>query len=112
MNKVYSSFAEAVSDIPDGASIMLGLFGGPAGTPQNLLVALRDQQAKNLTVIVSNFGFAIRSIHTKTGEFRAKEFISPSVLLEKKQVKKVIVNWARPNRPGDQPGMWFIPLPR
>jgi 3-oxoacid CoA-transferase subunit A len=101
MNKVYSSFREAVVDIPDGARIMLGLFGGPAGTPQNLLIALRDHGAKNLTVIVSNFGFALRAIETKTGEFRPKEFISPSILLENKQVKKAIVNWARPNRPGE-----------
>jgi len=102
MNKVYTTFGEAVSDICDGASIMIGLFGGPAGTPQNLLVALRDHGAKDLTVIVSNFGFVLRSIPTKTGQFRPKDFISPSILLENKQVKKAIVNWTRSNRPGDK----------
>lgn len=101
MNKVYDSFMRAVSDIPDGASIMIGLFGGPAGTPQNLIVALRDRGVKNLTVIVANFGFVLRSIRTKTGEFRPKDFISPSILLENKQVKKAVVNWTRPNRAGE-----------
>lgn len=102
MNKVYDSFAPAITDIPDGASIMIGLFGGPGGTPQNLLVALRERGVKNLTIIVSNFGFVLRSIPTKTGEFRPKDFISPSILLENKQVKKAIVNWTRPNRPGEK----------
>lgn len=101
MNKVYDTFVRAVSDIPDGASIMIGLFGGPAGTPQNLIMALREHGVKNLTVIVSNFGFVLRSIKAKTGEFKPKDFNSPSILLENKQVKKAIVNWARPNRPGE-----------
>lgn len=81
---------------------MIGLFGGPGGTPQNLILALKEHGARELTVIVSNFGFVLRSIPTKDGEFRPKDFITPSALLEKKQVRKAIVNWTRPNRPGDK----------
>jgi 3-oxoacid CoA-transferase subunit A len=102
VKKVYDGFVRAVSDIADGASIMIGLFGGPAGTPQNLIAALRDRGVKNLTVIVANFGFVLRSIGTKTGEFKPKDFISPSILLENKQVKKAVVNWTRPNRAGEK----------
>ena len=38
-NKVLETFDEAVADIPDGASIMVGGFG-PPGLPQNLIAAL------------------------------------------------------------------------
>ncbi len=42
MNKVVPSFAQAVADVPNGAGIMIGGFGGPGGMPQYLIVALRD----------------------------------------------------------------------
>jgi acyl CoA:acetate/3-ketoacid CoA transferase alpha subunit len=38
-DKVFESFAAAVADIPDGASIMLSGFTEP-GTPHNLIRAL------------------------------------------------------------------------
>ncbi len=50
-NKVIESFAAAVADIPDGSSIMIGGFGGSGGQPTRLMLALRDQGAKNLTII-------------------------------------------------------------
>lgn len=95
-SKVYDSFSKAVADIPDGASIMIGLnVAGPAGVPQNLILALRDHGAKNLTVIASNFGWLIQ-----TGI--AKPFVTPAYLLETGQVKKAIVNWTRSTRPGEE----------
>jgi 3-oxoadipate CoA-transferase alpha subunit len=51
-NKVLATFDEAVADIPDGASIMVGGFG-PPGLPQNLLGALIRQGAKDLTIITN-----------------------------------------------------------
>ena len=42
MNKVVKDAAEAVRDIPDGASIMVSGFG-LCGIPENLIAALRDQ---------------------------------------------------------------------
>ena len=94
--KVFGSFKEAVADISDGASIMMGLnVAGPAGVPQNLILALRDHGAKELTVIASNYGWL-----TQTGI--AKQFVTPSYLLETGQVKKAIVNWTRSNRPGEE----------
>jgi 3-oxoacid CoA-transferase subunit A len=55
MNKVVSSADEAVRDIPDGATIMLGGFG-LAGIPENLIRALVRHGAKNLTTISNNMG--------------------------------------------------------
>ncbi len=55
ISKQVASAAEAVADIPDGASIMIGGFG-EAGSPIELIHALIDQGAKNLTVISNNTG--------------------------------------------------------
>jgi 3-oxoacid CoA-transferase A subunit len=54
-NKVYSSIDEIVADIPDGASIMFGGFGG-AGFPNNLIQGLARKGSKNLSVISNNCG--------------------------------------------------------
>ena len=44
-DKVYPSSKAAIADIPDGATILLGGFGG-AGIPENLLVAMADHPAR------------------------------------------------------------------
>ncbi|MGH9747939.1 MAG: CoA transferase subunit A [Candidatus Acidiferrales bacterium] len=54
-NKVFSTVDEAVRDIPDGATIMFGGFGG-AGFPNNLIQGLARQGARNLKVISNNCG--------------------------------------------------------
>jgi 3-oxoacid CoA-transferase subunit A len=55
MNKVVASADEAVKDIPDGASIMIGGFG-LCGIPENLIQALLRKNVKNLTTISNNVG--------------------------------------------------------
>jgi len=55
INKMYSSIPEAVSDIPDGATVMVGGFGA-SGSPIELIHALIDQGARGLTVINNNTG--------------------------------------------------------
>jgi len=55
-SKVYNSFQEAVADIPDGALILIGGFGGIAPVPQNLIKALELKGTKNLTIASNNAG--------------------------------------------------------
>jgi 3-oxoacid CoA-transferase subunit A len=55
MNKVVTSADEAVKDILDGASIMIGGFG-LCGIPENLIQALLRKNVKNLTTISNNVG--------------------------------------------------------
>ena len=55
INKEYTSVTEAVADIPDGATVMVGGFGA-SGSPIELLHALIDQGATDLTVINNNTG--------------------------------------------------------
>ena len=55
IEKTVESSQEAVKDIFDGATVMIGGFGG-SGLPEDLIRALRDQGAKNLTVVANNVG--------------------------------------------------------
>ena len=55
MDKRIDSLADAVSGIGDGATLMIGGFGG-SGAPVELIHALIDQGARDLTVINNNAG--------------------------------------------------------
>jgi 3-oxoacid CoA-transferase len=55
MNKVVETAAEAVRDIPEGASIMLSGFG-LCGIPENLIQALKEHGARGLTLMSNNAG--------------------------------------------------------
>ena len=55
IDKQVPSLAEAVADVFDGATVMIGGFG-EAGSPIELIHALVDQGATNLTVVNNNTG--------------------------------------------------------
>ncbi|HEY4961918.1 MAG TPA: CoA transferase subunit A [Terriglobales bacterium] len=55
MNKVFANADEAVADITDGATIMVGGFG-LCGIPENLIHALVKKGVKNLNTISNNVG--------------------------------------------------------
>jgi 3-oxoadipate CoA-transferase alpha subunit len=55
IEKQIASLAEAVADVPDGATVMIGGFG-TAGLPNELVDALLEQGAKDLTIINNNAG--------------------------------------------------------
>lgn len=80
INKIVATFEEAVADIPDGATILIGNFAGPGGTPCYLIQALRNQGARNLTIVANTAG----------GTGLTLEYEDHKVLFENKQVKKVI----------------------
>ena len=97
--KVFSSFAEAVADITDGAVIMMDGFGGPGGMPHSLIRALRDQGARRLTIISNTAGIA-----TAIG-FGTPPGLKPidhSILIDNGQVKKIVASYPispSPSRP-------------
>lgn len=80
-NRVYSSIDESVADIPDGASIMFGGFGG-AGFPNNLIQGVARQGAKNLRVISNNCG-------TGDGEL--------GILFKNRQIRQVVAAFPGPS---------------
>ncbi|HYF59944.1 MAG TPA: 3-oxoacid CoA-transferase subunit A [Burkholderiaceae bacterium] len=55
IDKTVKSPAEAVAGIPDGATVMIGGFGG-AGQPTELIDALIEQGARDLTIVNNNAG--------------------------------------------------------
>jgi 3-oxoadipate CoA-transferase alpha subunit len=55
IDKTIGSAADALADVPDGATVMIGGFG-EAGSPIELIHALIDQGASNLTVVNNNTG--------------------------------------------------------
>ncbi len=55
MHKVFASAEEAIQDVFDGATIMVGGFG-LCGMPENLIRALTRKGVKNLTTISNNVG--------------------------------------------------------
>lgn len=79
INKQFSSVTEALADIPDGATVMIGGFGA-SGSPIELIHGLIDQGAKDLTVINNNTG---------NGE------VGLAALIGNGQVKKMICSFPR-----------------
>jgi len=77
MDKTVPSAEKAVSDIFDGAVIMMGGFG-LCGFPENMIAALRRKGTKNLTFISNNAG---------TDEFGIGSLIVNG------QVKKMIMSY-------------------
>lgn len=55
IDKRSSSARDALADIPDGATIAVGGFGG-AGMPDDLISALIEQGARHLTLVSNNAG--------------------------------------------------------
>jgi 3-oxoadipate CoA-transferase, alpha subunit len=55
INKIATSVADALAGIQDGATVMIGGFG-TAGIPDELIAALIDQGARELTVVNNNAG--------------------------------------------------------
>ena len=99
INKVVGSFDEAVADIPDGATLMIDGFAGPGGTPQNLIRALRDHGAKELTIISNTAGLAsVIGFGTIPGD----RPIDIGILVDNEQIKKVVASFPvspSPSRP-------------
>ena len=69
MDKVCSSAAEAVADIPDGASLAVGGFG-LSGVPEVLIQALHTQGATGLEVVSNNCGVDGRGLGVLLGDGR------------------------------------------
>jgi 3-oxoadipate CoA-transferase alpha subunit len=79
--KIHPSLDAAVADVPDGARILFGGFGG-AGFPNNLIQALARKGTKNITAISNNCG-------TREGEL--------GLLFKHGQINHVIASFPGPH---------------
>lgn len=86
MNKVVANADEAVSDIFEGATIMLGGFG-LCGIPENLIHALVRKGVKNLSTISNNMGIdgVGMGLLLEAGQIRSHvgSYVGENKLLEK-----------------------------
>lgn len=86
MNKICSSMEEAVADIRDGATLIVGGFG-LCGIPENLIAALKAQGTKDLCVVSNNCGV---------------DDCGLGLLLANKQIKKMISSYVGENKTFEQ----------
>ncbi len=82
MKSIVTSFLEAVSEIKDGATVLVGGFG-LVGIPENLIKTLCHTGVKNLTVISNNCGVDDWGL---------------GLLLKNKQIKKMVSSYVGENK--------------
>ena len=86
MDKRVANADAAIAGVQDGATILLGGFG-LCGIPENLIAALRRKGTKNLTLASNNAGVDDFGI---------------GLLLQSKQVKKMIASYVGENKTFEQ----------
>ena len=74
IDKRVASAAEALADVPDGATVMIGGFG-TAGLPDDLTDALIDQGARDLVIVNNNAGNGERGIAALLAAGRVRKVI-------------------------------------
>lgn len=80
--KVIGSITEAVADIADGATLIVGGFG-LCGIPEKSIIAIRDRGVKDLTVVSNNCGVDDWGL---------------GLLLANKQIKKMVSSYVGENK--------------
>lgn len=80
--KVWETFEQAVADIHDGATLIVGGFG-LSGIPEKSIEALRNKGTKNLTIVSNNCGV---------------DDFGLGLLLASKQIKKMIASYVGENK--------------
>jgi len=80
-NKIYPDLDAAIADVPDGARLMFGGFGG-AGFPNNLIQALARKGTKDIFAISNNCG-------TRDGEL--------GILFKLNRIRHIIASFPGPH---------------
>ena len=81
-DKIFASAADAVADIPDGATLCVGGFG-LCGIPENLIAALKEKGTTGLTAVSNNAGV---------------DDFGLGLLLQSNQVKRMISSYVGENK--------------
>jgi 3-oxoadipate CoA-transferase alpha subunit len=79
INKILTQMADAFAGLKDGATIMIGGFGG-SGIPHDLIDCLVEQDAKELVIITNNAGSGETGI---------------AALLKARRVRKIVCSYPR-----------------
>jgi 3-oxoacid CoA-transferase A subunit len=89
INKIVESLTEAVSDVEDGCTVLIGGFGN-SGIPDNLIAAVVAKGVKDLTIITNNAGSGDSGVAS---------------LLKQRIVKKIVTSYPR-----SRGSIWFEEL--
>jgi 3-oxoacid CoA-transferase subunit A len=84
--KVMTSFTDAVSDINDGSTLIVGGFG-LSGCPEHAIAALRDRGVNDLVVVSNNCGV---------------DDFGLGLLLQNRQIRKMVASYVGENRRFEQ----------
>ena len=82
MKKIYPSAAEALFDLKDGATLVVGGFG-LCGNPEMLIGAVHDKGVKGLTIVSNNCGTTDQGL---------------GILLQARQVKRMVASYVGENK--------------
>ena len=80
--KIVDSISEAIQDIKDGSTLIVGGFG-LSGIPEKTIIAIRDKGVKDLTVVSNNCGVDDWGL---------------GLLLANKQIKKMVSSYVGENK--------------
>ena len=92
MNKVFTHAAEAIKDLTSGSSILMGGFG-LTGVPENLISALLEKNATDLTCISNEAGL---------------ENFGIGRLIAQKQIRKMICSYIGENHLFEKLNIFWI----
>jgi 3-oxoadipate CoA-transferase alpha subunit len=96
INKIVGSFDEAVADMVDGATVMIGSFGGPGECPSYLVAAVARKGVSGLTIVGNTGGWGVdllailrerMAVILQIGE----DWYDPGLLVQRGQVKKGVL---------------------
>ena len=74
INKIAASIAEALADVKDGSTVLIGGFG-TSGIPAELIAGLIEQGARDLTVVNNNAGNADHGLAALLATGRVRKII-------------------------------------
>ena len=95
IKEIYNSYDDALEGLNNNMSIMIGGFGVQGGQPTNLMIALRDKNIKNLTLIGNVAGISMITGYGWKDSDKDK-IIDQSIFFKNKQVKKIICSFPIP----------------
>ena len=93
--EIFDSFISSLEGISDDMTIMIGGFGGQGGQPTNLMLALKELNVKNITLVGNVAGISMITGYGWIDEDK-KNAIDHSIFFENKQVKKIICSFPEP----------------
>ncbi len=93
IDKRVSSFDEAVRDLGDGATLLIGGFAGFAECPSYLVAAVARKEVKGLTIVGNSAGLGQEHMKKRMARlFKCPDdYYPPSFLIERGQVRKGIL---------------------